>query len=267
MYSTRLTVLHLACLLGGLYAILAFSSCVQRHYYVPNAAMVPDLRQQDDLEVVLGVSDGNQLTGTEFSVAYSPVKYIGLGSRLFFSGRNGLDSNRVRYRFFQWEALAGGYYPLVEDRLISVHASAYLGFADGHITNLYGSGDQNFARLDYRRWSISPGLLFEFGPVDIAFSTRFAQFGYHKVVLHGGIPPEDMDDIDIAIDKPVFLIEPYFRFGGGTRHIRGFIALMASYPQRSIDLPFEDQMFTAGIQLRLGEFVRDWKAERRSRNN
>lgn len=255
-------VLPLIAIMGVAYLVLALSACTQRYYYAPNAAALPDLREKDDIELVVASTAGDQLQGMEINLAYSPHRYIGIGSRFFFSGSSSLDGEFGRHQLFQWEVLAGGYYPVHEDGTISFQVGSYLGYANGRITNYYQATDQNFSRLHYRRWSMLPGLLFELGPFHLGLSARFSRLGYANVLLHGDIMPNDRDEIQSVIDSPVFLVEPYFKVGVGFRAFKIFTGFTRTHYSADGFLPFEDLTFSTGFQVLLGKEIRAAKERR-----
>lgn len=254
---------------GAVYLMVVLSACTQRYYYAPNAATLPDLREKDDVELVVASTVGDQLQGVELNLAYSPYRHVGIGSRFFFSGSSSLDGEFGRHELFQWEVLAGGYYPVYEDKRTSLQLGSYLGYANGRITNYYQSTDQNFSRLHYRRWSMLPGLLFELGPFHFQLSARFSRLGYSKVLLHGDIMPSDRNEIQEVIESPVFLVEPHLKAGVGFRAFKVFTGFTRTHYFTDSTLPFEDLMFTTGFQVLLGQEVRTLKerraAKRRSR--
>ena len=242
-----------------LFLITALVGCTH-YYYAPNAANIPLFKEQDTFKGKAGVGGGNNYTGGDIQLAYSPGKKIGIMVNSFFAGKTeqvgdittGEGTHEESGKGSYIEAGLGYYKAFGEKKvwIFETYGGAGIG-GENHIYNF-----QETSRLNISKYFIQPsfGYSSHRGTLEIALGSRFSRLNLkiNQTNISEANNQSSKVDLDyISIHPSSFLWEPSIMLAAGWPNIKFYFQLTESANLTTSYLAQDSENFNLGIKVSL----------------
>lgn len=174
----------------------------QQFNYAPNSIYYCQLQGRYDSSLGAGLRRGSDTNGTEWQLAFSPVKH-GAVMLNYFDGHHkairkqqeeGSSSQSAEIGLGAYETLAHG------------TASLFIGYGQGSIFSNYSLSRS--VALDLQRWFIQPAMIFRNHNFEWGLALRFNRLVYSHAEVDFSISESDLQPLQaIEAQSPFFIPE------------------------------------------------------------
>lgn len=236
-----------------LIASLSLGACTH-YYYAPNSLQTPFLQEQGDTRASLSLIGGDEFSGWEANLVYSPVKYGALLVNHFqvTSNGNSFASDNDWGKGRLTELGLGIYYPASKKTTLSLLG----GWGGGRVLNSYESGSRSDLRME--RLFIQPTLAFQENWFRFGLATRINRLAYVRGIIDLGIGDTHIQTIErIERASPIWFPEFGLSIGFGTRPFWVDFKFNINGYEQFEDLGFAKSTVAMAIQFDLDYFWRE----------
>lgn len=237
--------------------LLSITGCTH-YYYAPNAANIPLFKEKNTFKGKAGFGGGNNYSGGDIQLAYSPGKKIGIMVNSFFAGKTEQVGDIITGPGTHKESGKGsyieagvGYYKAFGGKQVWIFET-YAGAGIGGQNHVYNF--QETSKLHIFKYFIQPsiGYISQRGTLEIALGSRFSRVNL-KIIQSNISEANNQSskaDLDyISIHPSSFLWEPSIIVAAGWPNIKFYLEFTTSQILTTSNLARDDLNFNLGIKF------------------